>query len=311
MNNSAIFSHAKKGLFMKNVLITGADGQLGTTLGKILPAAVLTAHADLDITNKRAVDDFIYKYHIDTIVNCAAYTDVDGAEKPENKDKAFEINALGAQNLAQTPCKMIHISTDYVFDGNLSAGAYTTSDMPNPLSVYGKTKSWGEIAVLGNSSNRIIIRTSWLYSPYGKNFVKTMRNLGEKLPEISVVNDQYGLPTYAEDLAVAIVQIIPQMKPETSGIYHFSNVNPLPETPYQGISWYDFATEIMKQSNKDCVVKPTTTAEYSAKMAAQNRTYAPRPKNSTLNSSKIQQKFGIQIPTWRIGLKRCLDEMQR
>jgi len=311
VNNSAIFSHAKKGLFMKSVLITGADGQLGTTLGKILPAAVLTAHADLDITNKRAVDDFIYKYHIDTIVNCAAYTDVDGAEKPENKDKAFEINALGAENLAKTPCKLIHISTDYVFDGQSSHGAYTTSNMPNPLSVYGKSKNWGEIAILGASNNCVIIRTSWLYSPYGKNFVKTMRNLGEKLPEISVVNDQYGLPTYAEDLAVAIVQIIPQMKPENNGIYHFSNINPLAETPYQGISWYDFATEIMKQSNINCVVKPTTTAEYSAKMAAQNRTYAPRPKNSTLNSSKIQQKFGIQIPTWRIGLKRCLDEMQR
>ena len=300
---------------MKSVLITGANGQLGTTLRNLLRAAIPTSKTGLndteilDITDKRAVDDFVRKYNIETIVNCAAYTDVDGAEN--DKDTAFKINALGAQNLAQTPCKMIHVSTDYVFDGNLSSGAYTSSDMPNPLSVYGKTKSWGEIAVLGNSTNRIIVRTSWLYSPYGKNFVKTMRNLGEKLPEISVVNDQYGLPTYAEDLAVAIVQIIPQMKPENNGIYHFSNVNPLHETPYQGISWYDFATEIMKQSNKDCVVKPTTTAEYSAKMAAQNRTYAPRPKNSTLNSSKIQQKFDIQIPTWRSGLKRCLDEMQR
>ena len=294
---------------MKNVLITGANGQLGTELGKILPAAVLATHDDLDITNKKAVDDFVHKYGIETIVNCVAYTAVDDAEN--NKDTAFKINMIGAQNLAQTPCKLIQISTDYVFDGNLLYGAYRTSDMPNPLSVYGRSKSWGEIAVLRNSTNRIIIRTSWLHSPYGKNFVKTMRNLGQKLPEVSVVDDQRGLPTYAEDLAVAIVEIIPQMRPENNGIYHFSNIGTSSENPYEGITWYDFAAEIMKRSNIDCVVKPTTTAAYSAKMAEQNRTYASHPKNSTLDCSKIQKTFGIKIPTWKSGLKRCMDEMQR
>jgi dTDP-4-dehydrorhamnose reductase len=286
---------------MKNVLITGANGQLGTELGKIMPAAVLATHSDLDITNKRAVDDFVRKNNIKTIVNCAAYTAVDAAE--DDAETAYKINALAPGYLAQTGCQIIHVSTDYVFDGNLLVGAYQTTDTPRPISVYGKSKWNGELAVLNKSKNRIIIRTSWLYSPYGKNFVKTMRKLGATRDEISVVSDQYGLPTYAKDLAVAIVQIIPQMTPEKNGIYHYSNLDTLTGTLFKGISWYDFAVEIMKQSNLNCAVKPISTAEYP--------TRAVRPKYSVLDTTTIEQTFGIKIPTWRDALKRCLGEMQR
>ena len=286
---------------MKNVLITGANGQLGMELGKIMPAAVLAGHNDLDIVNKQNVNDFVRKNHIEVIVNCAAYTAVDAAET--DCANAYKTNVIGAKNLAQTGCKLIQISTDYVFDGKLSFGGYSPSDMPHALSVYGTTKQQSEIAALDKSENNIVIRTSWLFSPYGKNFVKTMQKFGATRPEISVVNDQYGLPTYAADLAAAIVQIIPQMTHENMGIYHYSNVDMPGGTPVQGISWYDFAVEIMRQSNLNCAVKPITTAEYP--------TAAMRPKYSVLDTTKIQDTFGIKIPTWRDGLKRCIGEMQR
>jgi len=286
---------------MKQILITGANGQLGTELSGLLPNAILTDYQDLDITNPTAVNDFTQKYKIDTIINCAAYTAVDKAE--DDHENAHKINTNGPLNLAKTGCKLIHISTDYVFDGKLVVGAYQTTDTPKPVSVYGKTKWLGELMVLNNSKNRIIIRTSWLYSPYGKNFVKTMRNLGATKDEISVVNDQYGLPTYAADLASAIVQIIPQMTQENSGIYHYSNADTIKGTLFQGISWYDFACEIMKQSNLNCKVKPITTAEYP--------TRAVRPKCSVLDTTTIQETFGIKIPTWPDALHRCIKEIER
>lgn len=286
---------------MEKILITGANGQLGTELGKRLPAAVLAGHKDLDITDRYDVYDFVSKNNIDTIVNCAAYTAVDAAE--DDIFNANMVNSFGPRNLAQTGCKIIQISTDYVFKGDLVVGAYQTSDEPKPISVYGLTKLFGEFDVQHFSKNYAIIRTSWLYSPYGKNFVKTMRNLGATKQEISVVNDQYGLPTYAADLADAIVQIIPQIKPENSGIYHYCNADEITGCLFRGISWYDFATEIMKQSKLNCAVKPITTEQYP--------TRAFRPKYSVLDTSKIQDVFGIKIPTWRDALKRCISEIER
>ena len=276
-------------------LITGANGQLGLELGKIMSGAVLAGHNDLDITDKNAVDTFVKKNNIDTIINCAAYTAVDMAE--DNYNLAEKINAVGPKHLADTGCKLVHISTDYVFDGNATE-PYTIDCSPKPKSAYGKTKYLGEWVVQFCAKEYVIIRTSWLYSPYGKNFVKTMRNLASNRKEISVVSDQFGLPTYAADLANAIVQIVPQIEKKNSGVYHYSNSS---ET--NGISWYDFAVEIMKQSGLDCMVKPITTAEYP--------TRAVRPKYSVLDTHEIQKIFGIKIPMWQDALKRCINELER
>ena len=294
---------------MKNILVTGANGQLGTEIGKIMPNAVLTDYQDLDITNADAVNKFVEKYKIDTIVNCAAYTAVDAAE--DDYQNARKINVDGPRNLANTKRTIIHISTDYVFDGlpRIFDRAYRPNDSANPLSIYGWTKRMGEVAVLNpdlpfGERQSIVIRTSWLFSPYGKNFVKTMRNLGAKNSEITVVADQFGKPTYAADLAAAIVQVIPQIKPYVAGIYHYANSNPwenFRELP--DCSWYDFATEIMKQSKLKCTVKPITTEQYP--------TRAARPKYSVLDTTKIEHVFGIKIPSWKDALKRCIAEIER
>ena len=208
------------------------------------------------------------------------------------KIDAIRGNVDGPRNLASVCDKVIHISTDYVFDG-MAKNPYKTDDATNPLSWYGKTKRRGEQEVLNNASKSVVIRTSWLYSPYGRNFVKTMRNLGSQKSEINVVADQIGSPTYAGDLADAIVKIVPYLSKSIHGIYHYSN---------EGVcSWYDFATEIMKQSGLKCKVNPITTAEYP--------TPTPRPAYSVLDTSKIKEIFGIQIPHWRAGLDRCIKQM--
>ena len=190
-------------------LITGANGQLGTELSKRLPNAICTDVDDLDITRESLVADFVKKYNIDTIVNCAAYTAVDKAE--DNIELATKINVDGPANLAKTGAKIVHISTDYVFDGTAHKpySPDSTKDEINPISVYGKTKFAGEVKVLRYAINSVIIRTAWLYSPYGNNFVKTMRKLGSEKESINVVADQIGTPTYAGDLADAIVKILP------------------------------------------------------------------------------------------------------
>lgn len=275
-----------------NILITGADGQLGTELSKILPNAIPASHKDLDITKFESVRDFTAKNHIGIIINCAAYTAVDAAEN--DYFKAKEINSLGPEILAQTGCKLIHISTDYVFDGYRKT-PYKPGDETNPHTVYGFTKLLGENAVMKNSGEYVIIRTSWLYSPYGKNFVKTMRNLGATKKVIDVVDDQIGTPTYAADLAAAIVQIIPQINFKNRGVYHYSNNGQC--------SWCDFAREIMKMSNLNCHVRPTTSSEYGAR--------AVRPKYSVLDKTKIINTFGLQIDDWQSALKRCISEMDR
>ena len=271
------------------VLITGSRGQLGTELSKLLPDAVLTDVGELDITDLTAVRQFVKENNVDTIINCAAYTAVDKAE--DDIESAEKINVLGPENLAKTGCKIVHISTDYVFDG-LGHKPYTPADETKPISVYGKTKRAGELAVLNNATEAVIIRTAWLYSPYGNNFVKTMRRLGAEKESINVVADQIGTPTYAGDLAEAIVAILPQISEKTKGIYHFTN---------EGVcSWYDFATEIMKQSGLKCQATPIPSSDYPTK--------ANRPFYSVLDKSKIKETFNITIQHWQKGLEKCLKQ---
>lgn len=274
---------------MSKILITGSKGQLGTELAKLLPDAVLTDVESLDITNKQAVNDFVKANDIDTIINCAAYTAVDKCE--EQEELAYKINVDGPRNLAMSGAKIVHISTDYVFDGT-NHTPYTESEEPNPVSAYGRTKLAGEMAVLENTKVGVIIRTAWLYSPYGNNFVKTMRKLGAERDELNVVVDQIGTPTYAADLAQAIVKILPQMKEQNKGIYHFTN---------EGVcSWYDFAVEIMAMSGLNCKVNAIPSSAYPTK--------AKRPHYSVLSKQKIKQIFGIEIQHWRKGLEQCLKQ---
>ena len=273
-------------------LITGGNGQLGTELSKRLPNAIRTDVDNLDITDELSVKQFVKNNNIDTIINCAAYTAVDKAE--DNIELATKINVDGPANLAKTGAKIVHISTDYVFDGK-GYKPYTPDDKPNPISVYGKTKLDGEMAVLENAPMATIIRTAWLYSPYGNNFVKTMRKLGAEKESINVVADQIGTPTYAGDLADAIVKILPQMNEKNRGIYHFTNLGVC--------SWYDFATEIMELSGLKCKVNPISSAEYP--------TRAIRPFYSVLDKSKIQKTFGIENEHWKNGLIKCIKQLQK
>ena len=274
---------------MSKILITGSKGQLGTELSKLLPDAILTDHEVLDITDQKAVDDFIKANDIGTIINCAAYTAVDKCE--EQEELAYKINVEGPRNLAMSGAKIVHISTDYVFDGT-NHTPYAEDDNPNPVSAYGRTKLAGERAVLDNSKVAAIVRTAWLYSPYGNNFVKTMRKLGAEKEELNVVADQIGTPTCAADLAQAIVKILPQMNEQNKGVYHFTN---------EGVcSWYDFATEIMAISGLKCKVNAIPSSAYPTK--------AKRPHYSVLNKTKIKQIFGIEIQHWRKGLEQCLRQ---
>lgn len=272
-------------------LITGCNGQLGRELTARLPNAIATDADALDITDFDAVKKFVTTNNIDTIINCAAYTAVDRAES--DVDLATRVNVTGPENLAKTGCKLVHISTDYVFDGT-SHTPYKTTDTPNPTSVYGKTKLAGERAILQNNGNAIIIRTAWLYSTHGNNFVKTMLRLGAERETINVVCDQIGTPTYAGDLADAIVKILPQINHETAGIYHYTNMGVC--------SWYDFATAIMELGGRKCTVNAIPTSEYP--------TPATRPFYSVLDKTKIIKTFGITIPHWHDALRRCLPQIQ-
>lgn len=286
----------------KNILITGANGQLGKEMQKLLAnnknfCAHFTDVEELDITDLNAVEQFTTLNNIDYIINCAAYTAVDLAE--DNIEIADKINHIAVENLGKAArkanAKVIHVSTDYVFDGK-SCRPYMENDKTNPQSVYGTTKLNGEKALAEILPNdHIIIRTAWLYSPYGKNFVKTMLNLGRTKSSLNVVADQIGTPTYAGDLANAIYQIISGDK-WISGIYHFTN---------EGVcSWYDFTKTIHKIAGiTECVVNPVSTEEYPVK--------ATRPAYSVLSKSKIKQTFGIEIPYWVDSLEKCINELNK
>ena len=249
---------------------------------------------ELDITNFKAICAFIETHDIDTIINCAAYTAVDQAE--DDEEKAMKLNRDAVANLANAAvkldCLLVHISTDYVFDGT-SDHPYTEKDTTNPQSVYGRTKLEGEQAIKKSGCLYIIIRTAWLYSGYGNNFVKTMIRLGKERDGLGVVFDQIGTPTYANDLARAIYTII--NKGIVRGIYHFSN---------EGVcSWYDFTVAIHRLAGiTSCKVRPLHTAEYPAK--------ANRPAYSVLDKTKIKTTFGIEIPHWEESLERCIGKMK-
>lgn len=286
---------------MKKVLITGANGQLGSELKKISSAFRLFSFqyidADtLDLTDQPAVDRYFDRQHFDYIINCAAYTAVDKAEaEPE---KAFRINAEVPGMLHEISLKshsrLIHISTDYVFDGT-SYTPYVETDVTSPRSVYGKSKLAGELEVLKNHES-IIIRTSWLYSSQGTNFLKTILRLGKERESLNVVFDQVGTPTSADDLADAILKICSQIEStgdKTGGIYHFSN---------EGVcSWYDFALEIVEFAGLKCKINAITTDQYPLP--------APRPAYSVLNKARIKTTFSLKIPYWRESMRRVLEEI--
>lgn len=272
------------------ILITGAKGQLGTCLTELLPSAVAVDVDELDITNTEAVNQFVRDRAIDVIVNCAAYTAVDKAE--QEPEAAARINVLGVANLARSGAALVHISTDYVFDGT-SSTPYTETMPTSPLSVYGRTKLQGEEEALRYAANAIVLRTSWLYSPFGNNFVKTMRRLGAERDSLGVVFDQIGAPTSALVLARIITAVLPRLSPSVKGVYHVSN---------EGVcSWYDFALDIMRLSNLPCQVYPIESCEYPVP--------ASRPHYSVLNKRKIKSTFRIKIPHWRESLEECLRRL--
>lgn len=282
----------------KTILITGANGQLGSSIRVLAPRYTgckfyFTDVDTLDILNKEQISAFVQANEIQYIVNCAAYTAVDKAE--EDRNMAMRINCDAVRNIAEIArlydVKVIHISTDYVFDGKATR-PYAENDHTNPKSVYGVTKLAGEISLQEICNESVIVRTAWLYSEYGSNFVKTMIRLGEERNELNVVSDQIGTPTYAGDLAVAILTII-NHSAFMPGIYHYSN---------EGVcSWYDFATKIMSLKQLDCQVHPISTNEYP--------TAAKRPGYSVLDKTKIRQVYEITIPEWEISLGRCLRNL--
>lgn len=284
---------------MKNVLVTGVNGQLGKCLEELStrhPSInfIFKNSQELDITNKDGVRLMFENTDFDYCINCAAYTAVDKAE--EDKDKARDVNVNGVINIAefcrQSNTTLIHVSTDFVFDGK-SEKPYIETDETTPLSVYGKTKLEGEHKIQEILNEYFIIRTSWLYSEYGTNFMKTMLRLGKERTELSVVGDQIGTPTYAKDLAEVILKIITDNN-KNYGVYHYSNEGE--------ISWYDFAKEIFEISTYKIKLSKILSIEYP--------TPARRPKYSVLNKDNIVKNIKIEIPNWKQSLKKALDKIK-
>lgn len=282
---------------MPNILVTGANGQLGSEIRVLISrypqyTFTFTDRETLDLGNLCTMEDYFENKTFDAIINCAAYTAVDKAES--ESELADTINHRFVSRLAKIAKRnstvLIHISTDYVYEGK-NYRPYTETDPTNPQGVYGKTKCDGEKAILEISpNNTIIIRTSWVYSSFGNNFVKTMLRLGRERDSLGVIFDQVGTPTYARDLAHAILEILPNIKNKKPEIYHYSN---------EGCtSWYDFAKAIFELSYVECVVNPITTDQYP--------TPATRPHYSLLNKTKIKNDFNLTIPYWRDALKECL-----
>jgi dTDP-4-dehydrorhamnose reductase len=281
-----------------NILITGCNGQLGNEM-QLLESQYPqyqwynTDVQELDISNQQAIEQFVAAHEIDGIVNCAGYTAVDKAE--ENEELCAMLNQHAPAYLAAAVEKrggwMVHISTDYVFDGTHHT-PYVETDEPCPNSVYGRTKLAGEQEVMQHCKRSVIIRTAWLYSTFGNNFVKTMIRLGKERPELGVIFDQIGTPTYAGDLAKAIMAVVE--KGIMPGIYHFSNEGV--------ISWYDFTKAIHRLAGiTTCHVRPLHTAEYP--------TPANRPHYSVLDKTKIKTVYGVEIPYWEESLKDCIEKL--
>jgi len=288
------------------ILVIGANGQLGrsvkklvTTKGnsKLISDFTFADRASLDLSNLDNIESYFDNNQFDTIINCAAYTLVDEAEN--NKELANQVNHLAVKKIAESICgsktHLIHISTDYVFDGT-SFEPYEEIDLPNPINVYGKTKLAGEIAIKRvMRTNATIIRTSWVYSEFGNNFVQTMLRLGRERDKLNVVDDQLGSPTYASDLAEVILHIADKQghskKELPTQIYHYSNEG--------NISWYDFAKEIFKLARINCKVLPILTKEFV--------TSADRPKNSSMSKKKIRQEFGVETCSWNNSLDKLVQ----
>ena len=284
---------------MKKILVTGANGQLGQCLQKISSQFeefefIFTDSETLDITNKEEVNDFFWQNAPDFCINAAAYTAVDLAET--DIEKAFLVNADGTENLAEAcaenNAQFIHVSTDYVFDGENNL-AYTEEDFTNPLGVYGASKLAGDELALEVNPCSVILRTSWVYSEFGKNFVKTMLNLFATKEELSIVADQFGQPTNANDLAEAIMKIIKSEK-ITPGIFNFSNLG--------RISWFDFAEKIAELSDAKIKLNAIETSQYP--------TPAKRPKNSVLDLDKISKTYAVQLKPWEESLEDCVQILQ-
>ncbi|MDR3184974.1 MAG: dTDP-4-dehydrorhamnose reductase [Prevotellaceae bacterium] len=285
----------------KKILITGCNGQLGRDLQEAAaryPTLQLlcTDIHNLDLADRRAVAAYTHRHQPSFIINCAAYTAVDRAEDEE--DKAFAVNATAVQHMADAAgaCRasLIHISTDYVFDGTKTT-PYTEDDAPNPQSAYGRSKLAGETAALSHPQT-MVVRTAWLYTREGNNFVNTMLRLGAERPTLNVVNDQHGSPTYAADLAEALLAIIDSVvqgnRKFVPGVYHYTN---------EGVcTWFDFARRIMQLGQRHCTIQPVATAEYPTK--------ASRPKYSILSKEKIRTTYGLAIPSWEEALARCFQK---
>lgn len=288
-----------------NILITGSNGQLGSEIKDLVEHYpnfnfFFMDLPELDICNRRQLNIFIEENNIDTVINCAAYTAVDKAE--QDLDIAIKVNSTGVLNLVnaleKVNGKLIHISTDYVFDGN-NFIPYQELDNVNPIGVYGNSKRSGELEVINSDIDAIVIRTSWLYSAYGNNFVKTMLRLGNERDELGVIFDQVGSPTNALDLAKTCLEILSYSKESNinskGNIYHFSN---------EGVaSWYDFSIAIMTLGKVSCNIKPIETKDYP--------TLAKRPHFSVLNKSKIKNDFKIDIPYWRDSLEKCILKLNK
>jgi len=285
---------------METILVTGSNGQLGNEMRQISKSYsqfnyIYTDIEELDICNKTNLDDFVKLNKVDFIVNCAAYTAVDKAEN--DTELCYKINLEAVKNIAEIASKhqikVVHISTDYVFDGT-NYIPYTEEDQVCPYTVYGKSKLAGEQTLIENCKDAIIIRTSWLYSSFGNNFVKTMIKLGKERESLNVIFDQIGTPTYAADLADTIMKILIHEN-FTAGIYHFSN---------EGVcSWYDFTKSIHRISGINCNVKPIESKEYP--------TPTPRPHFSVLNKAKIKSIYGLTIPHWEESLEKCLKVLNQ
>ena len=293
-----------------NILVTGANGQLGNEMRIVSKRSsdryIFTDVEELDITNRDAVMNFVKENDIKVVVNCAAYTNVDKAE--DDEATAELINAQAVKHLAEA-CKsnnatLIHISTDYVFGGNEGNTPRTEDEPVNPTGAYGRTKLHGEQAIQEVGCNYLIIRTAWLYSEFGNNFVKTMRRLTSERDKLNVVFDQIGTPTYALDLANVIMRFIEILKKENNyqlstvnshlfGVYHFSNEGV--------ISWYDFAKEICELSGNECDIQPCHSNEFPSKVK--------RPSYSVLDKTKIKNKLNITIPHWKESLKKCINKL--
>lgn len=282
-----------------NVLVTGANGQLGNEMRLMAQNSsyhyIFTDVEELDITDFNAILQTVKEKEIQIIVNCAAYTNVDKAENDFDIANALNNIAVGRlANVAKAQnATLIHISTDYVFNGNNHI-PYTEDDITDPIGVYGKTKLAGEETIKKVGCNYIILRTTWLYSKWGNNFVKTMQKLTLEKDSLSVIFDQIGSPTYAKDLAHAISLIIERNMLNQQGIYHYSN---------EGVcSWFDFAKEICELSGHNCNITPIHSQEYPSKVT--------RPHYSVLDKTKFKETFGIPVPYWKDSLKKCINELK-